>query len=43
MLRGGVDHLALTASDLERSAKFYDSVLSLPSAGQSRCRSRRSS
>jgi glyoxylase I family protein len=27
MLRGSMNHLALTASDLGRSAKFYDSVL----------------
>jgi glyoxylase I family protein len=27
MSRGSTNHLALTTSDLERSAKFYDSVL----------------
>jgi glyoxylase I family protein len=27
MSRGGMNHIALTASDLERSARFYDQVL----------------
>ena len=29
MARGGINHVALTASDLARSAKFYDKVLDL--------------
>jgi catechol 2,3-dioxygenase-like lactoylglutathione lyase family enzyme len=28
MARGGISHLALTVSDLARSADFYDRVLS---------------
>jgi catechol 2,3-dioxygenase-like lactoylglutathione lyase family enzyme len=42
MARGGISHLALTVTDLNRSASFYEKVLGFMGYARSTSRKRRS-